>query len=258
MKQHLEPFTEHLHVQDLSANTVKAYTRDVTRFSKWLTERIGESVPPVEVTTFDIPNYRDHLVDLGRKPATINRRLAGLRAFFDWAVQAGEASSNPATTVNGVEQSRQVPKSLDAQAVYKLQRTAAAQRQLAEAKAGEGNVTPTVVYARRDEALLNLIVYTGLRVGEVASLRMDDVILNERSGLVIVRAGKGRKYREIPLHKEGDTARVAPYLRDADVARGRRRSGDGIETAGPQRRDDPAIYTQPNEADLAEAVERLN
>jgi integrase/recombinase XerC len=305
MKQHLEPFTEHLHVQDLSANTVKAYTRDVTRFSKWLTERIGESVPPVEVTTFDIQKYRDHLVDLGRKPATINRRLAGLRAFFDWAVQAGEASSNPATTVNGVEQSRQVPKSLDAQAVYKLQRTAAAQRQLAEAKAGEGNVTPTVVYARRDEALLNLIVYTGLRVGEVASLRMDDVILNERSGLVIVRAGKGRKYREIPLHKEarkalsaylevrpesendhfflgqrgplqergmqtrlsslGEAAgvEVTPHvLRHTFATRMLREADVDLVTVskllGHSDVTTTAIYTQPNEADLAEAVERLD
>ena len=94
--------------------------------------------------------------------------------------------------------------------MYRLQREAAAQRQLAEAQA-DGEVTPTVVYARRDEALLNLFLYTGLRVGEATALRLDDVILNERSGRVIVRAGKGRKYREIPLHKEARKA-LAAYL----------------------------------------------
>jgi len=310
MKQHLKPFTEHLQTQDLSPNTVEAYGRDVTRFSKWLTERVGENVPPVEVTTFDVQKYRDHLVDLGRKPATVNRRLAGLRAFFDWAVEAGEAASNPAADVNGVEQSRRVPKSLDGQDVYRLQREAAAQRQLAEAKAGEGNVTPTVVYARRDEALLNLFLYTGLRVGEAAALRLDDVILNERSGRVIVRAGKGRKYREIPLHKEARKA-LAAYLavrpeggdkqhpKDDHFFLGQRGplrergmqmrlaalgEAAGVEVTPHMLRHTfatrmlreadvdlvmvstllghsdvttTAIYTQPNEADLAEAVERL-
>jgi integrase len=119
---------------------------------------VGQDVPPVEVTAFDVQSYRDHLIDQGRKPATVNRRLAGLRAFFDWAVEAGEAASNPAADVNGVEQSRQVPKSLNAQDVYRLQHEAAAQRQLAEAKAGEGHVTPTVVYDRRRDNLAEQIL----------------------------------------------------------------------------------------------------
>lgn len=59
-----------------------------------------------------------------------------------------------------------------------------------------------MVNARRDEALLNLLLYTGLRVSEVAALRVEDAVLNERSGKVIVRSGKGRKYREVPLHRE--------------------------------------------------------
>jgi integrase/recombinase XerC len=304
MKQHLEPFIQHLQTQDLSPNTVKAYSRDVTRFSAWLREKVGQDVPPVEITTFDVQSYRDHLIDQGRKPATVNRRLAGLRAFFDWAVEAGEAVSNPAADVNGVEQSRQVPKSLNAQDVYRLQREAAAQRQLAEAKAGEGHVTATVVYARRDEALLNLFLYTGLRVGEAAALRLDDVTLNERSGRVIVRAGKGRKYREIPLHKEarkalsaylavrpdseddhfflgqrgplrergmqmrltalGEAAGVVvtPHmLRHTFATRMLREADVDLVTVstllGHSDVTTTAIYTQPNEADLAEAVERL-
>ncbi|MEA3340856.1 MAG: phage integrase N-terminal SAM-like domain-containing protein, partial [Chloroflexota bacterium] len=82
----------------------------MTRFSAWLTEKVGQDIPPVEVTAFDVQNYRDHLIDQGRKPATVNRRLAGLRAFFEWAVGVGRAASNPATDVNGVRQDRRVPK----------------------------------------------------------------------------------------------------------------------------------------------------
>ena len=124
-------------------------------------------------------------------------RAAGLRAFFAWVVQSKQMASNPAAEVKGVRQAKRVPQALSAQEVYQLQRTAAGQRQLAEAQAGKDTVTPAVMYARRDEALLNLLLYTGLRVGEVAALKTTDVVLNERSGKVIVRSGKGRKYREV-------------------------------------------------------------
>jgi integrase/recombinase XerC len=202
MTPSLDEFAAHLRAQDANPHTVNAYCGDVAAFFAWLAQQIGHAVPPVEVTAFDVQRYRDHLVAQGRKPAGVNRRLASLRAFFAWTVQSGQAASNPAGDVKGLRQARRTPKALDTQEVYRLQRTAAAQRQVAEAKAGKGNVTPTVVTARRDEALLTLLLYTGLRVGEAAALTVADVTLNERSGKVVVRSGKGRKYREIPLHKE--------------------------------------------------------
>jgi site-specific recombinase XerD len=202
MNQHLDQFVMYLQTQDRSPHTIAAYRRDVSAFFAWVAQQIDREVPPVEVTTFDVQKYRDHLVTLGRKPAGVNRRLAGLRAFFGWMVETGQMATNPAVEVRGIRQDRRVPKALSAQDVYRLQRTAAAHRQLAEAKVGKDNVTPAVVNARRDEALVNLLLYTGLRVGEVAALCVEDVVLNDRSGKVIVRSGKGRKYREVPLHKE--------------------------------------------------------
>ena len=304
MSQYLKEFVAYLQVQDRSPHTVVAYRRDVSAFLDWVAEQVGREVAPVEVTPFDVQKYRDHLVALGRKPAGVNRRLASLRAFFAWVVETGQAATNPAAEVKGVRQARRVPKALNAQEVYKLQRTAAAQRQLAEAKAGKGNVTPTVVNARRDEALLSLLLYTGLRVGEVAALRVEDVVLNERSGKVIVRAGKGRKYREVPLHKaardplkaylevrstdRGDAlflgqrgplgvrgiqmrlaalgeaagVEVTPHrLRHTFATRLLREAGADLVTVaallGHSSVATTAIYTQPSEADLVEAVEGL-
>jgi integrase/recombinase XerC len=216
----LEHFTAYLQSQDRSAHTVAAYTRDVIVFFTWLPVQLGKAVPLVEVTPFDVQKYRDYLVTEGRKPAGINRALAALRVFFAWVVQTDQASTNPARDVQGIQQARRNPKALTAQEVYRLQREAAVQRQLAQAKAGE-EVLPAVVDAIRDEALLSLLLYTGLRVSECAALRVDDVVLNGKSGKVIVRSGKGRKYREIPLHKEARKALTA-YL---DV-----RPGDQSET----------------------------
>jgi site-specific recombinase XerD len=54
--------------------------------------------------------------------------------------------------------------------------------------------------ARRNYALVQLMLQTGLRVGEVAALRRRDVVLRERAGTVRVRNGKGLKEREVPLN----------------------------------------------------------
>ena len=201
MSDYLEPFQEHLRGLDRSEHTVEAYAGDVAAFFAWLAERLGQDVEPLRVTIFDLKKYRQYLLDQKRKPAGINRRLAALRTFFNWAIEEKLLVTNPAQALQGVKQDRRVPKALSAQEVYRLQRTAAGQRQLAAAKAGEV-VTPAVIAALRDEAVLNLLLYTGLRVSEAAALRLDDLVLNGKVGKVIVRSGKGMKYRELPLHKE--------------------------------------------------------
>ena len=171
MNTFLEEFSSALQAQDRSPHTVSAYVSDVRGFYQWLEERLGQVVQLVAITPFDVQRYRDHLSDLGRQPSTINRKLAALSVCFAWARKTGRISTNPATDVNGVKQKRQPPKALNAQQVYRLQREAAAQCQLAEAQF-EDSQAPTVVYAYRDAALLNLLLYTGLRVSEAAALRV--------------------------------------------------------------------------------------
>src|SRR5205814_572283 len=54
----------------------------------------------------------------------------------------------------------------------------------------------------RDQALACLLFYTGLRLSECAALNVDDILISARKGMVIVRSGKGDKYREVPLNAE--------------------------------------------------------
>lgn len=131
-------------------------------------------MPLAEVTTFDVQRYRDHLIDAGRKPSTINRRIAALRAFFAWAAEQDHTAIDPAAGIKSIQHKRRAPKGLSKQQVYLLQRQAAARRQLAEVQAGkdtEGQqrITPAVVLARRDEAILAVLIYAGLRVGELVN-----------------------------------------------------------------------------------------
>jgi integrase len=54
--------------------------------------------------------------------------------------------------------------------------------------------------AKRDYGLLQLLLQTSLRVGELTSLKLGDVQIRDRSGEVQVREGKGKKEREVPLN----------------------------------------------------------
>ena len=58
----------------------------------------------------------------------------------------------------------------------------------------------------RDECLVKLLLNTGIRVEEAVALRWSDIQIRERSGTLIVRKGKGRKQRSIPLNAEARAA----------------------------------------------------
>jgi len=122
----------------------------------------------------------------GLRPATVNRRLEALRRLCRWAQAEGRLPADVAGAVRPVrtERNRQ-PAGLSTAEVHALLRVAGG--------SGHG-------HARRDYALVQLLVQTGLRVGEVAALRLADVELRERTGQVRVRDGKGGKARDVPLN----------------------------------------------------------
>jgi integrase/recombinase XerD len=59
---------------------------------------------------------------------------------------------------------------------------------------------------KRDLAILQLLRHTGIRVGELTALRLGDVTLSERKGQLVVRSGKGSKYRVVPLNADARKA----------------------------------------------------
>ncbi len=216
MTNYLDEFTAYLQGLDRSPLTVKSYRHDVELFFAWLEARLERTVPLVEVTPFDLQKYRDSLED--GKPSVTNRRLASLRVFFTWARKQGQVAGNPVEDIQGIKQDDKSPKALTQPEIYKLQREAAARHQLALAKAGE-EITAALVDAIRDEAIFNLLLYTGLRVAEASALKVGDVEISARKARVTVRKGKGRKYRVIPLHSVAKKSLEA-YLKVRPADRG--------------------------------------
>ncbi len=128
-----------------------------------------------------------------RQPATVNRRLAALRRFFQWAKAMGLAKELPTENVKGVASAPRTPRWLEKRDVDRLIR--AVER--------HGNA--------RDLAIVLMLRHTGIRVSELSNLTLSDVESSERKGSLTVRSGKGGKFRVLPLNVDARRA-VTSYL----------------------------------------------
>jgi len=134
----------------------------------------------------------------GRAPATINRRLIALRGFFRWAKRKGLAEESPFEVIEKIlvkQQKNTAPRWLDRKEQLALLR--------AVRNAG----------SRRDLAIIQTLLGTGLRISESASLRVSDLDISQRAGWLRVREGKGSRAREIPLDSKTRQA-ISNYLEE--------------------------------------------
>jgi site-specific recombinase XerD len=212
-------FVTELGRQGMAAKTVSTYETDCTMFARWFTESTGEPFAARAVTPTDILDYKAHLRTVQRRQAaTVNRRLAALRKFFLWAQATGRIAENPTSSVKGVPATPRSPKSLPKRDVDRLIR-----------EAQKGN--------KRNLAIVQLLRHTGLRVGELCSLRLSDIRTSERKGSVLVRSGKGDKDRTVPLNHDVREAleaymKVRPEALDDHLFLGQR--GEPLQTDGVQ------------------------
>jgi site-specific recombinase XerD len=193
----LAAFMQYLHAEDASGHTMSAYNSDLTHFLSWYHQTFHEFDLDA-VTPTDIRDYREFLQEQvpPMAPATINRRLAALRRFFHWAKEHQLTRSQPAERIRNVESMTHGPQSLDRKQWNRLQRA------VEQAKGLQGI---------RDHCIVLVLYHTGLRAGELAAVRLENLTLSERSGQIHVRRGKGNKARRVPLNAEA-RAVIRNYL----------------------------------------------
>lgn len=134
----------------------------------------------------------------GSKPTTVNRRLISLRRFFKWAHRQRLVDENPFDLLERVyvrEQASQeiAPRWLDGKEQLALLRA------VRKGSDDSSNRSDGSNGSIRDMAVIQTLLGTGLRISELANLRLEDVEVSERKGLVRVREGKGGKSRVVPL-----------------------------------------------------------
>jgi len=171
-------FARDLRAARKAERTITIYGLSVRFFSDWLVAR-GDT-PTLDNLTRD--NIRDWLVDLAEVNAesTILTRFRGLRRFCRWLVAEEELDRDP---MAGMEQPKPPEQPVPVITGDELGRL------LKEASG------PDFV-GRRDEAIVRVLLDTGVRISELAGMRLEDVDWDHE---VIHVVGKGRRPRAVPL-----------------------------------------------------------
>ncbi len=193
----IQAFNEYLVSLDRSSLTCQGYIADLKYFAQWFEETFEEKFAVQNITVGDIRQYRQYLTEVKRyKASTVNRRLISLSVFLQWARSTSLIDSNPAEHIRMINVVQPGVKYLNRKELSALQRTIEKDLQLARLRYPKRWRT-----RRRDASLVIFLLNTGLRISEALNLRLDDLEISERKGVLTVY-GKGGKYRKIPLNAE--------------------------------------------------------
>lgn len=183
----LSRFRQFLAQQDLSDVSIKGYLYDMTFFQKWVLDFYQEDIPFLKLSINDLRAFRESLSKIKRqKPSAINRRIQAIKRFYQWAKQEGLISDNPSETLRFLRhRTTTQPTALLQKEVHALLRAAG--------QSSHG-------LAKRNYALIQIMLQTGLRMSEVVHLQVRDLSIHDRSGHLEVVEGKGRRHRVVPLN----------------------------------------------------------
>jgi integrase/recombinase XerD len=201
MDQGITNFISSLSVEKgFSRNTLDAYKNDLSQFVDFIRKQAAkEDKLQLSWEKVDRSALLDYLVTLRERsyaPATMARKVAAIKSFFNFLVSEGTLKKNPTEGISGPKVGKALPKAISVEDVEKL------------LEQPDKVSTPE---AKRDKAMLELLYATGMRVSEMVSLNLRDV--NLKAGFVRC-FGKGSKERIIPIHNKAIKA-VKTYIDEA-------------------------------------------
>ncbi len=208
VRDSMDSFLAHMRVErGVSPNTLLAYRTDLVQLAQFLSrasvlggqvndssgrphgpsltrwDRVDESV----ATTYVL-----HLSKKGFSDTTRARKIASMKSFFGFLLDEGTVEKDPTENISAPRLGRSLPDAL----------SEAEMDQLLDSP--EGDKPPEV----RDRAMLELMYATGLRVGELVGLNINDVDLDAGTARAF---GKGSKERLVPVHP-GAVEAIGDYL----------------------------------------------
>jgi site-specific recombinase XerD len=213
-KKHIDGFEKYWRRRNPDTSTAVHYSSDVRIFFKWATNRTPETI-----TVHDIDCFIEWQQSLGRAPATIRRRLIGLRMFYDYLAYACDQEvPNPVIARRHyISKRHRLPRNIHQSEVKKL--------------------FAAIGHHLRDRTIFTLMLHAGVRVGEVVNLRTGDVYLSEKRTPYLRVNGKGQHERIVyisamALHLLEEYLASRPSDSDERVFLNRR--GKPITTTGIQ------------------------
>ena len=173
-----------------SRSTLSAYVADIWDFTDFLKARGKE---PEDAANADVAAYVMDLSDKGKSHATVNRRLASLRGFYNYLVSIRAVASNPTAGIKSAKVARRELEYLTVEEVEQLL-----------------DIKDETAAGKRDRAMLELMYATGIRASEACAANVSDIDL--RIGFISVRsAGKPRM---VPIGRPARAA-LKDYIQNA-------------------------------------------
>jgi site-specific recombinase XerD len=206
---------------DRSPKTILRYRGVIHKFLRWYQQEERRPIGLGDLTPIALVSYRTYLQKKWAT-ATVNVHVAAMRAWSQWLVACGYLAENPAVNLKLVSQVQSdAPEPLSNTSVNALLREVRRSR-----------------HGKRDNAIVQMLLETGMRIGECQALHWQDITFKERMGMVLIRSGKGNKARTIPLNRSIRSALVeyaAPILDCKPTAKTIKECWPKLEKGKPPR-----------------------
>lgn len=179
-------FIDHLKSKKRASATILAYGKDIEQLVAFLEELQKANVH--EVKAEDIKSFLAKLESTGYTQKSLSRKLNSTKTFFRFLKIQEYISDDPASLVDHPKFETKPPRILSP-IEYRALRDAA-----------------------RDDvriaAIIEVLLQTGIRIGELANLRVDDIFFSEetKEGHLYIRSQENRLERTVPLNKAAETA----------------------------------------------------
>lgn len=195
LEQRKNDFLQYLRFEKrYSAHTIAAYELDLRQFQQYLQEEY-ESLQVSDLSHFHIRSWLAALKDQKDKERTINRKISTLNSFFKFLLRTAVVEKNPVSQLHALRLPERLPTYLKEEETHIL-------LELLDFQEGFKGFT--------DRMICELLYQTGMRRGELAGLKEDDI---EWSLKQIRILGKGNKERLVPVSNEL-LDRMKHYLED--------------------------------------------
>lgn len=189
LKEACGAFADFMSINDASIHTRRAYRCDLRQLCEFLS-------PETALTAITAPmvnRWAHSLVDAGYRPASRRRKLATARVFFNYCLRIDLIPASPMEKIRFRFPMRVVPPPVlcadEARSLLATARAATSTEPIQSPKRAPWNG----LVAWRNRAIVELLLSTGMRVGELTNLGMED--LDPAEGALIVR-GKGQRIRQ--------------------------------------------------------------
>ncbi len=160
------------YAKNYSSNTIVSYQNDLSQFAEFVKVNLDK------VSGDDIKKYVKSLHELKEK--SLARKLSSLRMFYDFMVKRRFMDASPMTGIDGPKIGKYLPDVLSVEEVDRLL-----------------DFTCDNDFSFRNRCILELLYSTGLRISELVSLKLENIVLDEAFVKVM---GKGSKERIVPLN----------------------------------------------------------